>query len=469
MAFVQIGESRAHSFRQLFQGKYAVTVAISFHQSLDHLAGISPSSGTAATVGVWLQVNGVTLGDRNAEGVGVVTGKVSYGQLQRLRSVGGFDIQQELARVTVGFGLHFGCFSCRRRDLDSFRTSDIEAHGGDFIVPVDLVERIQVETEIELAGALVQNLRPGLGAQLGVKRNLLYPAQVGLNDQGPQPTRDLQFRKDTRRYGWRRRNPFHVEIFFPGGIGNPSDQLFQVFTQRVRLTPDPGDQDLTLGIQDKLRVRHRADCVAKVVGDRIAKPGHLALQPAFGFRNVHQPLVVCKGSYVTFILRMSQSLVHVIELHTSGRVVEIDRLHLGEFAQKGRSGEAAEYKNGVASSQLGGPEFFSLPGEQLDIRDRISLGEVKPWSGALRRTVNGTLPVTIRSLLRHREAAGSQHNETHGQKPVSGHRMVHRVSSSCMVTITCKRRFRYSIYLVPASSSSGALMALYYSEVSAQC
>ena len=130
--------------------------------------------------------------------------------------------------------------------------------GGDFIVPVDFVKRIQVETEIELAAALLQNLRLGLGPQLGVKRNLLGPAQVGLNDQRAKPSRDLQFRKNTRRYRFRRGNALHVEILHPGRIGDRSDQLFQVFPQLVRFAPRPGPPGPCR--RDQTRTRRLAPC-----------------------------------------------------------------------------------------------------------------------------------------------------------------------------------------------------------------
>ena len=106
---------------------------------------------------VALERHHVALLDRDAERVVVRAGVVLDPQLEGLLRRRPGDVEEELPRVGVGLGLDLRSLRRRRRHRQPLRRDDLEAQRRAQVVPVDVVERVQVEAEIHLAGTQAQH------------------------------------------------------------------------------------------------------------------------------------------------------------------------------------------------------------------------------------------------------------------------------------------------------------------------
>ena len=114
------------------------------------------------------EMHSVVLAYRYAESQRVVARKILNAQTQGIAGLA-VDLDEKFTRIGIcGFlGIHASAVG--RLHRNSCRSVDPEFHRIGLVIPVDPVQRIQVESEVHRALSGLEQLRRALGAQLGVE------------------------------------------------------------------------------------------------------------------------------------------------------------------------------------------------------------------------------------------------------------------------------------------------------------
>ncbi len=168
---------------QLISLEKGVPVAIPFP---DPLAKVAPTTGgtsapSLSSVRISLLLDQVALGHGDAEGVGVVAGEVTHRQGERPLEVLRRELEEEFARVFVGY-----CFDSRTRalggsDIHAWRRLHFKLQRGSLVIPVYGVQAVQMESQIEIALSLPEETRFDFRPQFGVEGCFIVFVFLGLD------------------------------------------------------------------------------------------------------------------------------------------------------------------------------------------------------------------------------------------------------------------------------------------------
>ncbi len=304
-------------------------------------------------------------------------GVVAERNAHRVGGGAAIDVEKELAGVGIGRLLHFRASAFGGRDRNTFGGKQLEGNRGGFVVPVDSVDGIEIEAEVEFALALANELWLGFGAEFHIKRifcfgQLRFTAQTAIALFQP----DAGHNASGGVLGGRR--GFHVQFGDEGYLFDLADMHFEIFTESIGIAPGAAGDDFAFGVDQEFGIGRIGEQMLQRVLHGVAEPGDFGAERALRFLDMEEALLKSDRADVTVQIGMSKRFVKIVELHSFGGVIFVNGLQTGDLIAEGRSSETAADKHRPAAFEGSGLE-------------RLAFGIVDGGSGEERADSGGCL------------------------------------------------------------------------------
>ena len=222
----------------------------------------------------------VALVDGYAERQCVIAGEVEHVQVQRLIDALRRDINQELTWVRICRLLDVRADPARRCQGHTGWCLELELDRSGFVIPMHLVQRIQMKTEIHRTRAIREDTRIAVGADLDIE-GYFGTLNHRFDLDGLHAGRFLDPRHDALghcRWRWLSRQ---IKVRDGCGILHRADEAFQIAAQLARITPRTPCDDNAFGIDHEFAVGRSSHGLMKHVVHGVGKLAKILAWPLY--------------------------------------------------------------------------------------------------------------------------------------------------------------------------------------------